>query len=330
MEFNADSERASRCSDITASSVNLTYARRYSLFALVGIAGEDDLDASDLNAGPASKLTPGPGHGPGPADKSRLNGHGTEVSARPAAGARRHDAPARRESVLGTDQSATLRDQLLGEINELTTSEESIAWARRILAPKNTLTAEDAQAVEAAFAARVVAIDHRDESDAEPTPRLNVAIDQPADTPPLAAATIDKSTLTFGEPRRYHNKAHLRFVSAQPCVICGRKPSDPRYLRFAQRRALGRKVSDEYAIPLCRSHHRALHRAGDEARWWSAAGIEPIKVARKLWRRTRLLGAQRTEAVPGADVIPGHTPTATAAGEETGPALGPQAGPIGQ
>ena len=34
----------------------LTYARRYVLFALVGIAGEDDLDAPDLNAPEPTQL----------------------------------------------------------------------------------------------------------------------------------------------------------------------------------------------------------------------------------------------------------------------------------
>src|SRR5262249_7498918 len=53
-------------------------------------------------------------------------------------------------------------------------------------------------------------------------------------------------------------------------------------------RALGRKASDEFAVPLCRSHHRAVHRAGDEQAWWKAAGIDPVKVARQLWRQTRL------------------------------------------
>jgi hypothetical protein len=55
-----------------------------------------------------------------------------------------------------------------------------------------------------------------------------------------------------------------------------------------QPRALGRKASDEFAVPLCRSHHRAVHRAGGEEAWWKQAGIDPIKVARKLWKRTRL------------------------------------------
>jgi hypothetical protein len=56
---------------------------------------------------------------------------------------------------------------------------------------------------------------------------------------------IDKSVLARPEPRRYRNKEHLRFVASKPCVICGRKPSDPHHLRFVQPRALGRKASDD-------------------------------------------------------------------------------------
>jgi len=308
----------------------LTYARRYSLFALVGIAGEDDLDAPDLNAGPAPKPTPDPDPAPSPANQSRLNGHGLEVSPGAAAGARRRYSSAHRGPVLEADQSALLRDRLFGEIAQLTSTEESTTWALRILPAKNTLTTEDAQTVEAGFAARVAAFDDRNEGSPEPTPRPAPAAVEFADTASPPVARIDKSTLTFGEPRRYRNKAHLRYVAAQPCVVCGRKPSDPHHLRFAQRRALGRKVSDEYAIPLCRSHHRALHRSGDETRWWRAAGIEPVKVARKLWRKTRLPGTpRRMRATPGADVVPcGPSQPATPVVEETGPGLGPPAGPV--
>jgi hypothetical protein len=45
----------------------------------------------------------------------------------------------------------------------------------------------------------------------------------------------------------------------QPCLVCGRKPSDPYHLRYMQPRALGRKASDEFAVPLCRGQHRELH-----------------------------------------------------------------------
>ena len=72
----------------------------------------------------------------------------------------------------------------------------------------------------------------------------------------------------------------------QPCLICGRRPRDAHHLRFAQRRALGRKVSDEFTVPLCRGHHRELHRCGDEMRWWKGLGIDPLPIARQLWLKT--------------------------------------------
>ena len=60
-----------------------------------------------------------------------------------------------------------------------------------------------------------------------------------------------------------------------PCLVCGRQPCDAHHLRFAQNRALGRKVSDEFTVPLCRGHHRELHRHGDEATWWRKLGLDP-------------------------------------------------------
>ena len=80
----------------------------------------------------------------------------------------------------------------------------------------------------------------------------------------------------------------LGFACKQPCLVCGRKPSDPHHLRYMQPRALGRKASDEFTVPLCRVHHRAAHRAGDERAWWKAAGIDPMKFARRLWKQTRV------------------------------------------
>ncbi len=65
---------------------------------------------------------------------------------------------------------------------------------------------------------------------------------------------------------------------------------DPHHLRFMQARALGRKVSEEFAVPLCRGHHREAHRARDERAWWTRAGIDPISVARKLWKQSRHTG----------------------------------------
>jgi hypothetical protein len=108
---------------------------------------------------------------------------------------------------------------------------------------------------------------------------------------------IDKSALPLGEPRRYRDRAHLEFVASQPCLCCGRQPSDPHHLRFMQPRAMGRRVSDEFAVPLCRTHHRAVHRSGDEVAWWKAAIIDPADIAHRLWQHTRLNGAPIQEHI---------------------------------
>ena len=87
---------------------------------------------------------------------------------------------------------------------------------------------------------------------------------------------------------RLRDKEHCKFVASQPCLVCGRTPTEAHHLRFAQPRALGRKVSDEYTVPVCRLHHRELHRYGDEASWWAAVSIDPLPIALELWKRSQL------------------------------------------
>jgi len=94
---------------------------------------------------------------------------------------------------------------------------------------------------------------------------------------------IEKSALALPEPKRIRSREHLKFVASQPCLICARTPSQAHHLRFAQPRALGRKVSDEFTVPLCATHHHELHMRGNERQWWQDKGIEPIKIAEDLW-----------------------------------------------
>ena len=101
-----------------------------------------------------------------------------------------------------------------------------------------------------------------------------------------AAGRIDKSQLVIAEPKRLRDKAHLKFVASQPCLVCGRQPSDPHHLRFAQPRGIGLKVSDEFTVPLCRGHHRQLHQAGNEVRWWEHLKIDALATAKDLWKQT--------------------------------------------
>jgi hypothetical protein len=106
---------------------------------------------------------------------------------------------------------------------------------------------------------------------------------------PAASASVDKSALMHPEPRRIRDRAHARFVAQQTCLVCGRQPCDAHHLRFAQNRALSRKVSDEFTVPLCRGHHRELHRHGNEAAWWQKFGLDPTSAARTLWLETHPL-----------------------------------------
>jgi hypothetical protein len=173
-------------------------------------------------------------------------------------------------------------DQLLSQLKDLDSAENAALWARRIIPAKNTLNDEDVRRLENAFQAKSQVL-HSIKS-ADPVPTDEYAIDKitASTSPPkpnsrkqFAAQAIDKSDLSHPEPRRVRDKDHVRFVANQPCLVCGRTPADAHHLRFTQQRALGRKVSDEFAVPLCRTHHRELHRQGDETIWWMKFRIDP-------------------------------------------------------
>src|SRR6266478_6504634 len=127
----------------------LTYARRYSLFTLVGIAGEDDLDAPDL---PHIKLDGGIA---GPSNLERPNGHAGATDSSPPyrKGSPRKLRPS--VPILNTEASTAMRDRLAAEIAGLGSVEVVAEWARQSIAAKNTLTATDARAVETAFRDRM-------------------------------------------------------------------------------------------------------------------------------------------------------------------------------
>jgi ERF superfamily protein len=268
----------------------LTYARRYALFTLVGIAGEDDVDAPDLTVPPAQ--TAGI-EKPPPSMKVQLNsgqshiprGRGVKSVPRP---------------ILGAAPSAALRDRLVGQLKDIVSDEDAALWAHKILSDKNSLTDADARLLEDAFQARLTALQSAARlgdaalspslSGLQPASSVELRTQEPARRAP-GAGGVDKSQLAHPEPRRFRDKEHVKFVAKQPCLICGRQPSDAHHLRFAQHRALGRKVSDEFTVPLCRGHHGEVHRWGDEAAWWTKAGIDPAIPARALWLESHPLPA---------------------------------------
>jgi hypothetical protein len=249
----------------------LTYARRYALFTLVGIAGEDDLDAPDL----LSPTAPEPkSDGPAGNKKDRLNGRqGQSVQQGSGGhGAKASSAPSR--PALEPKASASLREKLTAELEDVSSPEEAANWAHRVLGAKNSLATADAEHVEQAFLAKLTILG------SEPPDQL---------TTRRRSAVIDKTVLALPAPRRIRDRDHVKSVTNQPCLVCGRRPADAHHLRFAQSPALGRKVSDEFTVPLCRGHHREVHRCGDEVAWWNKAGIDPTEIARGLWLKTHPL-----------------------------------------
>jgi hypothetical protein len=257
----------------------LTYARRYALFTLVGIAGEDDLDAPDLlpadgpsaaqngplRADPATRL-PSPSPGSGNATASSV-AEGRARSGRT------------RTPVLAAGASDRLRQLLVSDLEQLNETEALAQWAHRALPLKNQLPTSDAQAVEDAFAARLARLGES-MPDRSEHPKGNGQDNRPAPADPGDQVTI------ISKPVRERDREHLKFVSSQPCLVCGRTPSDAHHIKYAEQRAMGRKVSDRFTVPICRLHHRELHRRGNETAWWERQGIDPLVAAATLWGQT--------------------------------------------
>lgn len=266
----------------------LTYARRYALFALVGIAGEDDLDAPD------NLMMPVPQPHAAAPSLPRKSTRGTPQ--RPP---------------LDPASSSRLREQLLVEIAALPDGEALALWAHRRMADKNTLTADDAHRVEVscerllsswqasegnppsegAASAAGLTVNTNDSSPPELSHR-----------PPTRSSSVTPRT----KPTRRRNKAHLTFVASQPCLVCQRTPCDAHHLKFAQPKALGRKVSDEFTVPLCREHHHDLHRHGNEPAWWANLNIAPLAIAREFWMTSPIHAVAHADGMvaPAVEVAP--------------------------
>ena len=271
----------------------LTYARRYALFTLVGIAGEDDLDAPDLPVAAVSPETrpPTPDQGAAGFDQP-------EVEREPGRPLQSSNGQVRAErsksSSLPPDASENLRKRLIAELEQLGDPEALATWAHRALPLKNQLATADAQTVEAAFAARLGQV-----SDPVARPESDQANGHPGRSP--SPEINAEGVVAIGKPVRERDRDHLKFVTSQPCLVCGRTPSDAHHIKFAEQRAMGRKVSDKFAVPICRLHHRELHRRGNERVWWQNQGIDPLLAAATLWARTHAVAPAEAEIVDDRD-----------------------------
>jgi hypothetical protein len=263
----------------------LTYARRYGLFTLVGIAAEDDLDAPDLS-GAIMAASPASQNGP-PLGELASNGLSTTrdpgmqpVTARQRSGGRQQPLP--------PNTSGDLAHRLTSELEAIGDPDALADWAQRAIPLKNQLQKAEADQLEAAFLAKLGqpggAVDDRaPNGSGEPTDET--VLDHPLE-PAAGNRSNTKTGLTVRKPVRERDRNHRRYVSSQPCLVCGRTPSDAHHVKFAEPIAMGRKVSDRFTVPLCRLHHRGLHRRGNERLWWNDQGIDPLSAAATLWKKT--------------------------------------------
>jgi ERF superfamily len=263
----------------------LTYARRYALFALVGIAGEDDLEAPDLGSVSKAEVEL-----PRADNQTQLDRNGG-LANRPLRDGGKSAAAAR--PVLAPDESATLRERLVAGLLTISSADDAADWAQRNLPVKNSLTAEDAQIVEAQFKARLSTISDGMSAE-EPTKGTTdgpAAGQRAADARQKTSIVVEQrysgTARALGKTVRLRDKKHRKFVTRQPCLVCGRVPSDSHHLTFTQPHALGHRVSDEFTVPVCRIHHREIHRSGDEAAWWQKLSIDPLPVALRLWQHSQ-------------------------------------------
>ena len=260
----------------------LTYARRYALFTLVGIAGEDDLDAPDLNGGMGALPHPAAPDELGQqavagSPGSDLPPNAAVIASFPPAAASGNN---RRKQVrpprvrLTADHSAALREQLIADLKKFTDTDALTVWAQGILTLKNQLTTSDAQEVETVFAAKLNEVG--DDVAAPDTPESTARVGGGGNNEPATASGSDGSgseptgatensnprpklngdrgprrgtaagssegatsesvvqrVTPLNKPVRMRDRNHLRFVSTQPCLACGRSPSDAHHLRFA-------------------------------------------------------------------------------------------------
>jgi hypothetical protein len=207
----------------------LTYARRYALFTLVGIAGEDDLDAPDLDVVQKADANP-------PSDDDRRpNGEARRAAALKPTEPRRGPPPQPlANSALTVEQSARQRDRLVAEIDRLQSGEDAAVWARDALSAKGALTKADAQRVDDDFRARLAAFDEgsADGERAEgcqssPEPAAGPLDGEEAEqrARPVAHAVVAPQPGLSAKPIRLRDKEHRKFVAAQPCIVCGRTPA---------------------------------------------------------------------------------------------------------
>jgi hypothetical protein len=318
----------------------LTYARRYALFTLVGIAGEDDLDAPDVGGGldggvpvdigwPAAGEHPilnatAPPQGAGPALTGTLAAGGPRKTVRPP------------RVILDPQDSRALRKQLVMEVGEIMDVKALTAWAGKILLQKNKLVTTDAEVVETAFAAKLHEFGSAELPRSDTSLRINNTIESATsdisatetmqsasrklngrrmprrsaerENGPAEAVTPEAvaqlSVTPIGKTLRLRDRDHLKFVSAQPCVACGRSPSDAQVCARARPWPQSKRRIHGAALSYASS---GAARRGDERIWWQQLNMNPLLAASALWTQSHPALAPPEANLSPPSAIPVHS-----------------------
>lgn len=90
------------------------------------------------------------------------------------------------------------------------------------------------------------------------------------------------SDLMIPKTQVYRSKAYLKHVGSLGCLIC-RRQAIPHHLLRAPGKGMGCRSGDQWAIPLCDDHHKALHASGDETGWLDMYGIDGPERAQRIF-----------------------------------------------
>lgn len=96
-----------------------------------------------------------------------------------------------------------------------------------------------------------------------------------------------KKKLQMGRKPRQRDSSHLEAIRQCPCVKCGIDPAgEAAHVRITREgkpiAGIGNKPDDAWTTPLCHDHHMEQHSVG-EISFWAEVGIDPLKLAAKLY-----------------------------------------------
>lgn len=86
---------------------------------------------------------------------------------------------------------------------------------------------------------------------------------------------------------KIRDERYLAEIRNVGCIVCGTMPVHAHHLMRAEERGMALRTGDNWAVPLCPTHHDDLHNFGREDVWWALSGTDPMEWAEENWRAYR-------------------------------------------